>query len=211
MKSLLTHFTNSVKHWYVSLFIGIIFIIMGMYIFTTPLETYVSLTFIFSISFIISGIMEIYFSIENRKILKGWGWYLTGGILTLAMGIYLLMYPAVSIVFLPFYVGFTLLFRSFHLLGFSFDLKEMQVLSWGNVAISSVLGIVLSFMLLANPLFTGISIVSITAITFMFVGVASIVLAFNLKKLKDFPSKITETLKAKINALEEEINDQLKD
>jgi len=210
MRNLFDHFTNSVKHWYVSLIIGIIFIILGVYIFTTPLETYVSLSTLFSISYIISGIMDIFFSLENNKFLKGWGWHLTGGILTLAVGIYLIVYPAISMMVLPIFVGFTMLFRSFQLLGFAFELKELQVLNWGNAAITSVLGIILSLLLLGNPLFTGMSIVTLTAMSCIFVGIATVFLAFNLKKLKDFPNKISDELKTKINSIQAEINSELK-
>ena len=123
---------------------------------------------------------------------------------TLAIGILLIVYPSISIAFLPFVVGFALLFRSFQLLGFSFDLKELRVLNWGNTAILSILGIILSFILLDNPVFTGFSLVTITAIAFISVGISSIVLSFNLKKLKDFPNRISPELKDKIKDLQDE-------
>jgi len=65
-------------------------------------------------------------------------------------------------------------------------------------------------LLLANPIFTGISLVTITALSFIFVGIASVVLAFNLKKLKDFPDKLTPELKSRINAIQDEIINQVK-
>ncbi len=209
MANLFDHISKSVKHWYVSLIIGLIFIVFGIYIFSVPLETYVTLAILFSVSFIFSGIMDIFFSVENRQNLKGWGWYLTGGIFTLAMGVYLILYPAISIMVLPYFVGFTMLFRSFQLLGYSFDLKELHILGWGNVAISSVLGIILSLLLLGNPLITGMSLVTITALSFIFVGVSSAVLAFKLKELKDFPNKIPQELKTKIDAVQAELKSKL--
>lgn len=210
MTSLLHQFSNSVKHWYLPLIIGVLFILFGIYIFTVPLETYLTLSILFSVSYIVSGLMDIFFSIGNNKTLKGWGWYLVGGIFTFAIGIYLAIYPSISIAVLPFFVGFTMLFRSFQLLGFSFDMKDLKILNWGNAAITSVLGIILSLLLLANPIFTGISLVTITALSFIFVGIASLVLAFNLKKLKDFPDKITPELKSRINAIQDEIINQVK-
>ncbi len=210
MTSLLHQISNSVKHWYLPLIIGVLFILFGIYIFTVPLETYLTLSIFFSASYIVSGLMDIFFSIGNNKTLKGWGWYLVGGIFTLAIGIYLAIYPSISMAVLPFFVGFTMLFRSFQLLGFSFDMKDLKILNWGNAAITSVLGIILSLLLLANPIFTGISLVTITALSFIFVGIASVVLAFNLKKLKDFPDKLTPELKSRINAIQDEIINQVK-
>ncbi|HQD10500.1 MAG TPA: DUF308 domain-containing protein, partial [Flavihumibacter sp.] len=135
-----------------------------------------------------------------------WGWYLVSGLLSLAIGIYLMTYPGISITILPFVIGFTLLFRSFQLLGIAFDLKSSKVLGWGNLAIASVLGIILSFLLIANPLFTMVSVVTLTALSFMMVGIAAIVLAFNLKKMKDLPNKLSKEAKDRIQELQNEIS-----
>lgn len=206
MSQLIHSFTNTVKHWYIPLIIGILFVVFGLYIFTVPLATYITLAIIFSVSFIVSGLMEAVFAVQNQKSLQGWGWYLVSGLLSLGLGIYLSVYPGVSMSILPFVVGFTLLFRSFQSLGIAFDLKERKFLNWGILAISSVLGIIVSFLLLAHPFFTGMSLVSLTALSFIFVGVSAIVLAFNLKKIKKFPEKITAELKDKINRLQAEID-----
>ncbi|MFV0392037.1 MAG: HdeD family acid-resistance protein, partial [Paludibacteraceae bacterium] len=138
MANLLKSFTNSVKHWYIPLILGILFIALGIYLFTVPLETYATLAILFSIAFLVSGIFDIFFSIKNHKVLNGWGWYLVGGIISFIMGIYLLIYPQVSIAILPFVVGFTVMFRSFQLLGTALDLRDAGVLRWGNLAVSSV-------------------------------------------------------------------------
>lgn len=205
MSNVLSTLTNAVKYWYLPLIFGLLFIACGIYTFCTPLETYLALSVVFSISFIVSGLFDIFFSVQNQKILQGWGWYLVSGLLTLAMGIYLLAYPQLSVAILPFVAGFTLLFRSFQLLGFSLDLKSLRVNSWGNLAILSVLGIILSFMMLSNPIFSGMSLVTVTALAFLLVGMASIALSITLKNTKDLPNKISEDLKAKIEHLKSEL------
>jgi uncharacterized membrane protein HdeD (DUF308 family) len=172
-----------------------------------PLETYLTLSVLFSISFIVLGILDIFFSIRNHKILQGWGWYLVGGLLSLAGGIILSIYPGISIVILPFVVGFTLLFLSFLLLGFSFEMKSLGILNWGNAAILSVFGVIFSFMLIVSPLFSGISLVVITGISFIITGVSSIVLSFDLRKVKKIPEKLSSELKKKITAIKYEIDE----
>lgn len=199
--------TKSVKHWYIPLITGIIFIALGIYIFTVPVETYVVLSLFFSLSFIISGLFDIFFSVRNSKILLGWGWYLVGGLLSLAMGVFLMIYPNLSVAILPFAVGFTLLFRSFQLLGFAVDLKNLKISSWGNIAIVSVLGIIFSFMLMAHPIFGGFALVLLTAFSFIVIGISSILLSFDLKKAKDIPGKLNSELKNKIEAIKKEIDE----
>ena len=104
-----------------------------------------------------------------------------------------------------------MLFHSFQLLGFSFEVKEAGVLNWGNLALLSTLGIIVSFLLIANPIFTGISLMVLIALTFIFSGVASIVLSFNLKKIKGSSEKLSDELKSKIENLKREIKDALSD
>ncbi len=210
MANVLKSLTNSVKYWYIPLIAGIVFIICGAYIFTVPLATYVTLSVIFSMSFIISGLFDIFFSVQNSRILNGWGWYLVSGLISSAMGIYLLIYPGISITILPFVVGFTIMFRSFQLFGFSLDLKDVGIPGWGNLALISVLGIIFSFLLLANPFFAGLSLVTLTGLSFTFAGISAIVLAFNLRKIKYLPGKISNELKSKIESLQNEINKSIK-
>ena len=185
MSTLIQSFQNTIKHWYIPLIVGILFMVFGFYLLTIPLETYLALSVLFSISFITSGLLEIIFSIQNKDSFKGWGWYLVSGIFSLIMGMYLVVNPAISMTVLPFVVGFTLMFRSFQALGFAFDLKEKRILSWGNLALAGTIGIIFSFLLLANPFFASLSLVSLTALTFIFTGISSMVVAFNLISIKD--------------------------
>ena len=207
MTTLFQTITRSVKHWYIPLIIGIILIAAGIYVFMVPLETYLTLSVLFSISFIIIGLLDIFFSIRNHKILQGWGWYLVGGLLSLAGGIILSIYPGISIVILPFVAGFTLLFFSFLLLGFSFEMKGLGILNWGNAAILSVFGVIFSFMLIVSPLISGISLVVITGVAFIITGISSIALSFDLRKVKRIPEKLGSELKKKIAAIKKEIDE----
>ena len=72
----------------------------------SPLSSYVALSIVFSISMLISGILEIIFSLSNRKGVPSWGWYLVGGIIDLILGIYLIAYPMVSMEVIPFIIAF---------------------------------------------------------------------------------------------------------
>ena len=210
MATFLKTVRNTVKYWYVPAIIGVLFIILGGYLFSIPVATYLTLTIFFSLTFLFSGILEIVFSVQNKDELEGWGWYLTSGIFSLLIGVALVAKPEVAATTLPFFIGFSLLFRSFQGLGFAFELKNYGVIKWGNLAILSILGIVFSFLLIANPIFTGISLVVMTALSFIFVGISAIVLAFQLKKLKTLPGKLRKELKDKIEDLKEEYYNEIK-
>ena len=200
---------NTVKHWYLPLIVGILLVIMGLYMFSIPQATYLSLVLFFSASFLVFGIMELVFAIQNKDNLDNWGWYLVGALIDLFVGIILFFQPQVAFVALPYFVGFSLMFRSVQGIGFAFDLKSYGVLQWGNLALISFLGLIGSVILILNPVLAGISLVVITAVAFIFSGISAIILAFNLKKLKNYPNKISKELKDKIESLKNEYHNEL--
>ncbi|MCZ7614958.1 MAG: DUF308 domain-containing protein [Ignavibacteriaceae bacterium] len=111
--SFLKIINNSVKHWYLHLISGLLFIATGIYTFASPLESYLALSVIFSITFLVSGIGEIVFSISNRNEIDSWGWNLVFGIFTLLVGVLLIVKPEISVAMLPLYVFYVLLVFAF--------------------------------------------------------------------------------------------------
>jgi uncharacterized membrane protein HdeD (DUF308 family) len=200
---------SSINHWWIPLIIGVVLAGAGVYVFATPLASYLALSLIFSVSFLVSGVLQMTFAIANRKELNSWGWYLAGGILYTLFGILLVSRPEISIVTLPFVVGFFVLFKSANALAWAYDLNSMGIKNWGNIAIVAVLGLIFSFILLWNPLFAGLSLVVWTGLAFLLTGIASIMLSFHLKKLKDIPGKISDDLKQRIESIKNEYHQAL--
>lgn len=112
METVFNEIQHSVKNWWTSLLLGIVYIIVALWLMFSPLSSYVALSIVFSISMLISGILEIIFSLSNRKGVPSWGWYLVGGIIDLILGIYLIAYPMVSMEVIPFIIAFWLMFRA---------------------------------------------------------------------------------------------------
>lgn len=195
---------NSIKHWYIPLIIGILLILLGIYTLMTPVASFLALTFLFSWSFIISGILEIVFAIQNKDEIEGWGWYLSGGILYTLFGILLFTNPAVSAITLTFVIGFYIMFRSIQLMAFSFDLKNYGSKNWGWVTVWAVLGLIFSFILLWNPAFAGLSLVVWIAMAIMSIGFSACFLAFQLKGIKNKTSAMSEEWKQKFQQLKDE-------
>ena len=209
MATFLKSVKNSVKHWYVLLIIGIIFLGVGIVVFLTPIESYLTLSIIFSVSFLLAGLLEIIFSISNRKELEGWGWHLALGILTLLVGIMLVDNPAITMVTLQFFVGFVVLFRSIMAISTSMELRNYYVLDWGYLFGLGILGTIFSFMLLFNPSFAGFSLVIWTGLSLVILGIYSIYLSLKLKKLKDIPKTLSAELKSKWNQIQSQVKEKM--
>ena len=200
---------SAVNHWYLLLLSGIFLIALGIWTFREPVDSYTTLAFIFSLTFVVSGLFEIYFSLANRKILDGWGWYLASGIFTLAVGVLMFMKPEISMITLPFYVGFVVLFRSINAISVSLDLKKYMVPGWGSMMGIGILGIIFAYILLWNPLFAGLSIVVWTGIALIVAGVFTIMQSFELRKLNKLPHKISKELMKKYDEIQSQIQKEL--
>lgn len=195
---------NSVKHWYIPLIVGILLILLGFFTISTPLASYLALAMFFTWSFLISGILEIIFAVQNKNEIESWGWYLTGGIIHTLFGVLLLVNPLLSAATLSFIVGFYALFKSMQLMSFSFDLKSYGSKKWGWMTAWAVLGLIFSFILIWNPAFAGLSLVIWTGLAITAVGFAACFLAFQLKGIKSKHAKMSEEWKEKYESLKDE-------
>jgi len=182
---------NSIKHWYLLLVVGIIFFALGIWTILTPLSSYLTLSIIFSVSFLIAGFCEIVFAISNRNEIDNWGWTLVYGIVNFFVGLLLVANPAISILSLPVYIGFTVLFRSIMAIGTALDLDNYGVSGSGAMVGIGILGIFFSFILLWNPGFAGLSLVVWTSIALITVGFYSIYFSFKMKKLNTVGTKLS--------------------
>ena len=200
---------STIKHWYLPLIGGVILIIMGIWTFKEPAGSYAALAFLFSISFIVSGLFETYFSIANREVIDNWGWQLVMGMITLIVGILMFLRPEISMLTLAFFVGFIVLFRSLNAIGVSLDLKNYGVKGWGTTMFLGVLGMILGIIMVWNPGLAGLSIVIWTAMALIIVGVLSIIVSLKLKKIHDIPDTISSDLKAKYNEIQDKIQEEL--
>ncbi|MFZ4860571.1 HdeD family acid-resistance protein [Sphingobacterium sp. Mn56C] len=200
---------STVKNWYIPLIIGILLIVLGIYTLSNPVESYLALSLLFTWYFLLSGILEIGFAISNKDELDGWGWSLASGILYTLFGVYMFVNPAISITTLPFVIGFYALFKSIQLFSVAFELKAYGTQKWGWVLAWAILGIVFSFILLWNPIFAGLSLVIYTGLSIISIGLASVIVSFQLKRVKDFPKRLPKEWQDKYEALKSEYHQHI--
>ncbi|MCX7548622.1 DUF308 domain-containing protein [Xanthomarina sp. F1114] len=200
---------TSIKHWYLPLIIGVIFIALGIYSIMSPQVSFAALTIFFSLSFLFSGMSEVIFSISNKDEIENWGWSLALGIMTALIGLLLIMNPDISALTLALYIGFIVLFRSIGAISYSIDLRSYGITDWGFLLTLGVLGVIFSFILLWNPAFAGMTAVIWVGMALIILGLFNAMLSLKLKKLKDFPNKISSELKQRLRQIQSEIEDQI--
>lgn len=200
MASLLKEVKQSIKNWWLFLILGILLIIFGIWVMMTPLESYITLAIFFSVMVFVNGIFDIVFSISNSKVLKGWGWHLTGGILETLLGVVLMIHPELTMNILPLMLGFWLMFGAVSTISGAFDLRSYKIKGWGWVLVFGVLLMVFSFMVLGNPIFGSGTIVIMTSLAIISYGISYIMIGLQLKKVKETASDIKNTV---VNGLDD--------
>jgi uncharacterized membrane protein HdeD (DUF308 family) len=180
--TLLSTINAELKNWWLFLVKGLVFLAAGIYIFSQPLAGYVSLSILFSMVILVSGFSQIFFASMNSG-MKGWGWTLISGIIDVVIGLYLLSYPLVTMATLPLFLGFWLVFRSFFLMGISFELKSYGISSWGLVLIGGILLMLVALYIIYNPAAGVASIIAISGTAFFIGGIFEVMLAFKIRQI----------------------------
>ncbi len=196
---------NSIKHWYIPLIVGILFVIVSIVAFTSPLGSLLTLSLLFSLSLILSGLSEIIFSVVNSNQMSNWGWSLVFGIITVIVGFLLFSNPTLSLLSLSFYVGFIILFRSISAISLAIDIKKYGSRSWSGLLVLGIFGAIFSFLLLWNPLFAGMSVVILIALSFLFGGLFSIYYAFQLRELHKLSKDVSPQIQQRIDQIKRDI------
>lgn len=205
MSTFVKFIKNSIKHWYILLIIGILFVGLAFFSFTRPLDAYLTLAILFGATFLLAGLLEVIFAIVNRKEIDNWGWSLISGLLTLIVGKILIAYPGITMVTLPLIIGFAMLFKSISAIGHSIDLKKYKVADWGYLLALGILGTIFSNFIIWHPLVGGLAVGIWIGLTFLTIGLYSIFLSLKMKNLKKLPGKISGELKEKFEAIQKEI------
>ena len=161
---------------------GLLFILLGVYMFSAPFRSYVALSLLFGIIVLIAGVVELIHAFSNRHT-RSWWWHLLVGIIDLVLGIVLVSNITVSMTVLPFVLGVWFLFRGVSLLTLSSAVRQSF---W--VIAGGILTILFALLLMFNPAFGAITIVSWTAVAFIIAGIFNGLLAFRLKAANDFLS-----------------------
>ena len=164
------HFENltakaarAIKHWWLMLIAGILCIIAGVCVFVFPIESYVALSIIFGVATLLTGAGQLILASTSGNYLTTKGYFIVGGVLDVILGIFLCVYPGITLVVLPFMMGIWLMYHSFMLIAFGSDLDTFRISGSGSMIVLGVLILLLSIIVLINPFSAGVITVLIVA------------------------------------------------
>ena len=175
---------KNVKHWYLNLILGIILISTALWVFCNPEITYNSLAIVFGITLLFTGALEIISSLQYKNLLNASRMSLVIGILDLLASIIFISQSQLPVETLILIMAFVFLYRSVKLIAWSTELKNYIAISCGWVLFGSIVGVILSFLLLWDRTFSLSTLLFFTSFAFLMLGISQVYFAFMLRKLK---------------------------
>ena len=185
------HFENltnkvarAVKHWWLMLIAGLLCLVMGIVVFVFPLESYVTLAILFGVMMMAVGAIQLIIASTSANYLTMRGYVVVGGVLDLMLGIFLCIYPGVTLVALPLMLGVWMLYKSFIIIAFGSDMETFRLGGSGLVVDGGVLRVLLSVLVLLNPIRAGIpTVIIIAGIGLLVFGCLLCMLSLKLKHI----------------------------
>lgn len=182
---------RAIKHWWLLALAGVLCIAIGITVFAFPLESYVTLAILFGVLLLVVGAAKLISASTSANFFMMRGYVIVGGILDLLLGIFLCVYPGVTLVALPVMMGLWMLYNSFMLIGFSGDFDTFGIPGSGWLTGGGILLLLLSIFVLVNPFGAGIATVVVLAgVGLIVFGILLISLSMKLKEIhRNFDSE----------------------
>ena len=173
-----------IQHWWLMLIAGLLCIVMGILVFVFPMESYLTLSILFGVLMLLVGAAQLIIASTSGNYLAMRGYLVVGGVLDIILGIFLCVYVGASLIVLPVMMGLWLMYHSFMLIAFGGDLEVFDLNGSGLVIVGGVLLLLLSILVLVNPLSAGIATVIIFAgIGLLILGVLLTMISLKMKNI----------------------------
>ena len=173
-----------VRHWWMLLIAGILCFAAGIAVFVFPLESYLTLSIIYGVLMLTVGAVQLIIASTSDNYLMNKGYVIVGGILDLLLGLFLCLYPDVTLLLIPIMLGIWMMYHSFMIIAFGGDLDTFKVRGNGLVIASGILLLLLSILILMNPFGAGVAAVVIMAgVGLLTFGLILALMSFRLKNI----------------------------
>lgn len=170
-----------IKHWWLSLIIGLAMLAMGLVVLVNPSASYLTFALWLGVLVALSGVVGIVQGVSSKNYFVRRGWLIVASIADIIIGILLIFNIALSAALLPVLLGVWLLYRGMTLIMQGADLRNYRVRDAGWVIFGGALIVAISLAVLFFPLSVGVeAVVLAVSIGFIVYGFTTISLSFRL-------------------------------
>ncbi len=179
----LEHYGSAVKNWKLTLVMGIVLLVLGIVVFFHPADSYLTLSILFGVVVLLSGVLEIYYG-ANTPGAGDRTASIAAGAVEIILGLWLFSAPILLMSALPFVLGFWLLYRGSRALAAASDMRAEGVKRTGWITLWGALVMVGAFFVLFHPVVGGGLAVIWIGFTLLFAGLNLIAYAIRLSALR---------------------------
>lgn len=159
--------------------IGLLMVVVALFSFRTPITNLAAIVLVFAFSAIFKGILQLFGHFK----LKDFTYYRSKrlvflGIINIIIGIFLMFNMTSSIVALPFVFSMWFIVESIGELLLASIYRDISKSYFWLMIISSIISIILGFILLSQPLIAALSISWLVGTYFLIGGIIYIVRSF---------------------------------
>lgn len=181
---ILTAFSATARQvWYWPVLRGVLAIIFGIVALSWPDKTAAVIIWVVGIFAVVDGVVEIVEGIRRRGTGNGTAVLVTMGVLSLAVGVVLLVWPGKTAIVLTWIVGFWAVVYGLFQTVASLDLRKVPGSGWGWGVVAGLLGIVFGLLVLLNVNAGLVSIVWLLALFAIVWGVMLVAFGFQIRSL----------------------------
>ncbi len=189
-ENLTSKVSRAVQHWWLLLIAGLLCVVLGIVVFVFPLESYVTLAILTGVVMLVVGAAQLIIASTSGNYLAMRGYMIVGGVIDLILGIFLCVYPGVTMVVLPIMMGIWMMYHSFMMIAFGGDLDTFRIDGGGTVIFGGVILLLLSILILVNPFAAGIAAVIVVAgVGLILFGLLLCWLSVKLKDIHKYQEK----------------------
>ncbi len=154
---------RAVQHWWLMLIAGVLAIAAGIAVFAFPLESYVTISILFGVLLLLTGAAKLVAASTSSNFFMMRGYVIVAGIVDLLLGLFLCIYPGVTVIVLPVIMGLWMLYNSFMMIALAGDFDTFGIPGAGWIVGGAIVLLILSLLVLVNPLSAGIATVVVLA------------------------------------------------
>jgi uncharacterized membrane protein HdeD (DUF308 family) len=142
---------------------GLLCVLAGIAVFVFPLKSYAVISVLFGVLILFVGASQLIIASSSSNYLAAKGYILAGGVLDLLIGIFLCIYPNVTLILLPIMLGIWMMYHSFMIIAFGGDMENFRLEGSKTTIFGGILLLVLSVLVLINPFGAGVATVIVLA------------------------------------------------
>jgi uncharacterized membrane protein HdeD (DUF308 family) len=173
--------SRKMRYWWFPMLFGIIFILIGFWILRSPAESFETIAKIVGVVILVSGTTQLLFSVSKRRTIPWWGVQLFNGLVDLAIGAVLILFPEVMLKIITIFVGIWLIINSVMLIKRAVDKRKSGHGTWNREMILGLLLLLMAIIFIWHPMVLGATIAIWTAIVFILLGIFRITLTLRLR------------------------------